>query len=364
MGRTLPALLSLLVLSSISLPRALGRDAETFLSLQSRIQEIFKQSEKSVVRVKAAREEKADQKVRRILKMGSGFFISKEGHVLTTGLLKDPDRIWIEHRNSYFLAERIGHDPLCNLSLLKISKKPLDFTYVSFSKPKEELAVGSILVGVTCALEFKIAPTYGIMQSHEFLFGKTLFPTKMIRSSLPLGLGEVGAPVFDLQGRFIGITYAALPDLGSSFLLPASACSRIRDDLLLSGKVDYGWFGITVNRTLNKDNGFEILIDDFVEGSPGSKSSLRKGDVLKQIAGTSIRSRGELAQASFFARPGTFVEFVVERDSRELKIPVKVALRPMVPKNILAENGSLPDSNLTDSTNVGGNEDINGSQTP
>ena len=58
------------------------------------------------------------------------------------------------------------------------------------------------------------------------------------------------------------------------------------------------------------------------------------------------------------------MEFVVERDSRELKIPVKVALRPMVPKNILAEKGSLSDSNLTDSTNVGGNEDINGSQTP
>ena len=193
---------------------------------------------------------------------------------------------------------------------------------------------------------------------HTFRHGKARL------GSAWLGLGEVGAPVFDLQGRFIGITYAALPDLGSSFLLPASACSRIRDDLLLSGKVDYGWFGITVNRTLNKDNGFEILIDDFVEGSPGSKSNLRKGDVLKKIAGTSIRSRGELAQASFFARPGTFVEFVVERDSRELKIPVEVALRPMVPKNILAENGSLPDSNLTDSTNVGGNEDINGSQTP
>ena len=53
---------------------------------------------------------------------------------------------------------------------------------------------------------------------------------------MPLGLGEIGAPVFDLNGNFVGITYAALPDLRSSFLLPATACTRIRDELLLSGE--------------------------------------------------------------------------------------------------------------------------------
>ena len=76
----------------------------------------------------------------------------------------------------------------------------------------------------------------------------------MLRTSLSLGPGEVGSPVFDLNGNFIGITYAALPDLRSSFLLSAKACARIRDELLLSGNVDYGWFGITVSRTINKQN--------------------------------------------------------------------------------------------------------------
>ena len=52
--------------------------------------------------------------------MGSGFFVSKDGQVLTTGLLKDPDRIWVEHMGSFYLAEKLGQDILCNLSLLKI----------------------------------------------------------------------------------------------------------------------------------------------------------------------------------------------------------------------------------------------------
>ena len=69
----------------------------------------------------------------------------------------------------------------------------------------------------------------GLMQSSESTFGRNLFPTKMFRTSLALGPGEVGAPVFDLNGNFVGITHAALPDLRSSFILPAKACSRIRD---------------------------------------------------------------------------------------------------------------------------------------
>ena len=44
--------------------------------------------------------------------MGSGFFVSKDGHILTTGLLNNPDRIWIEYNESYYLAENIGRDPL------------------------------------------------------------------------------------------------------------------------------------------------------------------------------------------------------------------------------------------------------------
>jgi len=328
MGRSLLAFFALTVFFLPRLLLANQSDAVSFLSLQTRIQEVFKSTESSVVRVKAAREKRIENKVSRLLKMGSGFFISKEGHVLTTGLLQDADRIWVEHRNSYFLAHKVGHDPLCNLSILKISEKPKDFTFISFSGSQEDLNVGAILIGVTCALDFKIAPTYGIMQSHEFSFGKRLFPTKMIRSSMPLGLGEIGAPVFDLNGRFVGITYAALPDLRSSFLLPARACSRIRDDLLLSGEIDYGWFGVTTNRKVNLENSFDIVIDDFVAGSPGSLSKLKKGDILKRIAGVVINSPGDLAHASFFAKPGTFVEFVVEREGNELIIPVKVGSKP------------------------------------
>ena len=108
--------------------------ADDYLSTQLRVQELFAKFESSVVRVKATREQEVKGKTKRLLKMGSGFFASKNGHVLTTGLLPNADRVWIEYNKEYYLAETLGSDSLCNLSLLKTFKKPESFNFISFSK--------------------------------------------------------------------------------------------------------------------------------------------------------------------------------------------------------------------------------------
>ena len=87
-------------------------------SVQERIRDIFSSSNETVVRVKATRKDTTKEKPSRVLKMGSGH--SKEGHVLTTGLLRNADQIWIEHQESFYLAQLVGHDQLCNISMLKI----------------------------------------------------------------------------------------------------------------------------------------------------------------------------------------------------------------------------------------------------
>src|SRR6056300_566147 len=272
-------LTSICLLFSASFLHADTGNSHPALSIQDRIKDIFSSTKDCVVRVKATRKDTLEEKTNRVLKMGSGFFVSKEGHVLTTGLLRNADQIWVEHEKSFYLAQLIGHDYLCNVSLLKVVDPKKDFPFLSVSERAENLSPGSFLVGLTCALEFKVGPTFGLFQSHEISFGTNLFPTKMIRSSVPLGPGEIGAPIFDLNGRFVGIAHAALSDLGSSFILPAEACLRIRDGLLLSGNVEYGWFGVTVSRKLNASNSFDIVVEGTVDGSPASKSSLKKGDI-------------------------------------------------------------------------------------
>jgi S1-C subfamily serine protease len=65
-----------------------GFGEQNYLLSQLRVQELFKKYENSLVRVKATRQNLVDGKTKRLLKMGSGFFVSKDGHILTTGVLK------------------------------------------------------------------------------------------------------------------------------------------------------------------------------------------------------------------------------------------------------------------------------------
>ena len=107
-------------------------DSHPYLSLQERVQDIFNSSKDCVVRVKATRKDMIGTQTNRVLKMGSGFFVSKDGHVLTTGLLRNADQIWVEHQQSFYLAQLIGHDYLCNVSMLKVIESQNEFLFDCF----------------------------------------------------------------------------------------------------------------------------------------------------------------------------------------------------------------------------------------
>ena len=142
----------------------------------------------------------------------------------------------------------------------------------------------------------------------------------MIRSSVPLGPGEIGAPLFDLNGRFVGIAHAALPDLGSSFILPADACLRFAM-VYCSGQLIMVGLGLRF-RQINKQNSFEIIVEGTVE-VPGIEVCFE--DCIKR----SVRWKWLTVEILLIRRlpPGTVVPFVVQRDNKTVSVPIKVNVR-------------------------------------
>ena len=92
---------------------------------------------------------------------------------------------------------------------------------------------------------------------------------------------------------------------------------------------------------LNKKNGFNIEIQ-----STHLNSKLQKGDILLKIGNTEIFERGDIIESTFYARPGTFVEFLIKREGKELTIPIRVTLRPASNTKSNPDN-TLLDQNLT-----------------
>ncbi|TVR55694.1 MAG: serine protease, partial [Puniceicoccaceae bacterium] len=96
-------------------------NASAPIELESRLVELYQRHADAVVRVKVALVEEQEGEDPQIsLLVFSGFFISREGLVLTNSIPTDQlvGRIFIEKNGIQYLAEAIGSDPATNVALL------------------------------------------------------------------------------------------------------------------------------------------------------------------------------------------------------------------------------------------------------
>lgn len=300
------------------------------LALQQRLIQVFEQNKAAVVRVKGAYVgPEVDDKTQVMLRVGTGFFISKEGHVLVSASrAAGAERVWVEYNGKSYATEPVGHDRLTNISVLKVLQAPKDFSIIPIDTSVDRPAVGSIAVAITCPLDFDPSPSMGIFTGSEKKLGNQLFPTEYIRTSISVEAGQGGCPILDINGRFIGMTVASVPDLDASYCLPAAALARVRDDLLFSGHIIHSWMGFEVKSHLNLDDSEGVTLSKVIEGAPAEEAGLLVGDQLLSIGGRAIADVSDVPGAIFFTRANQFASIQVKRGEELLEFSVKTLPRP------------------------------------
>lgn len=307
-------------------------DAVSALALQKRLIEVFEQNQDAVVQVKAAYAQPgttAEGKKEVMLRVGTGFFISREGHVLVSASrAAGADRVWIEYRGQSYATEAMGHDRLTNISLLRTLEPPEEFSIIKVDTSVERPRTGSIALAIGCPLDFGPTPAMGLFTGVDKKIGDKFFPTEYIRTSVAVDAGQGGCPMLDMNGRFIGMSVASIPDLGGSYCLPADALARVRDDLMFSGKVIHSWLGFEVKGLLNGDNSSAVVLSKVVEDAPADRAGLKEEDRLVSIAGRPINDVSDVPGAVFFTRADQFTTIGVLRDGEPMEFSVKALPRP------------------------------------
>lgn len=300
------------------------------LALQQRLIQVFEQNKNAIVRVKAAyTAPEKDGKQQVMLRVGTGFFISKEGHVLVSASRAvGAERVWVEYAGKSYATEAVGHDRLTNISVLKVLQPPEGFSIIAIDTSVERPPLGSIAVAIACPLDFDPSPSMGIFTGAEKRLGNKIFPTEYIRTSISVEAGQGGCPILDINGRFIGMTVASVPDLDASYCLPAAALARVRDDLLFSGHIIHSWMGFEVKARLNLDDSNAVTLSKVLEGAPAAEAGLLEGDQLVSIGGREIRSVEDVPSAVFFTRANQFASIKVRRDEKDMEFSVKTLPRP------------------------------------
>ena len=235
--------------------------------------------------------------------LGSGFIISSDGYVLTNRhVIEGADVIIVRLYDRRELeATVVGKDELSDIALLKLDATDLPVVRLGTSV---DLKVGEWVLAIGSPFGFDHSVTSGIVSAKgRSLPDENYVP--FIQTDVAINPGNSGGPLFDLDGKVVGINaqiYSRTGGfMGLSFAIPIEVAINVADQLKASGKVTRGWLGVViqeVTRELAESFGMErargALVARVLPGSPAEGAGLQVGDVIVAYDGQPVHSSREL----------------------------------------------------------------------
>lgn len=271
--------------------------------------------------------------------LGSGFFISADGYVVTNNhVVENASEITITTSDGEeFPAETVGTDPLTDLALLRVEADGEVFDFVTLDRDPD-IRVGDWVVAVGNPFGLGGTATAGIVSAT----GREL-PTQVYNNFLqidaPINRGNSGGPTFSLNGEVIGVNSQIFSpsggNVGIGFAIPSDVAAGIVDQLREDGRVARGWLGVSIQNVtediaagLNMDEARGAIVSVVVAGGPADDAGFERGDVVLAIDGVEIDGSAELTRRVGSVAAGERVSFTVLRDGEERVIQARLRERP------------------------------------
>lgn len=268
---------------------------------------------------------------------GSGMIYSADGYIVTNHHVVDNvDEIIVKLSDKReFTAELVGSDPRSDLALLKIEAEGLPTATFGNSA---ELKVGQWVLAIGSPFGFEHSATVGIVSAKgRSLPSENYIP--FIQTDVAINPGNSGGPLFDLDGRVVGINAQIYTRtggfMGLSFAIPIDMVSEVIAQIRKDGRVMRGWLGVyiqEVTRELAKSFGLDrpkgALISAMTEDSPAADSELAVGDIILEFDGKPVPDSASLPPLVGRTPPDSDVAVVIMRDGKQKTITVTLGELP------------------------------------
>ena len=264
--------------------------------------------------------------------LGSGFVISADGLIVTNNhVVEHADHIDVTFfNNKTYEAKVIGTDPRTDLALLKVEATKLPFVQFGNS---DQLDVGDWVIAIGNPLGLDHSVTSGILSAKgRDIFRGTAYG-KFLQTDAAINPGNSGGPLFNIQGKVIGINTAIVAGgQGLGFAIPSNLAMKVIDQLRQHGSVERGWLGIgiqPISQDLAESFGLPkgssgIAITGVQPKSPAHQAGLRQGDVILQLNGSKTEKVTDLQQQIAESKPGTTVTLKIFRQGKRQNKTVKL----------------------------------------
>lgn len=265
--------------------------------------------------------------------LGSGFFISSDGYILTNAHVVDgADEVTVRLTDKReFKARIIGADKRTDVALIKIEAGGLPA--VKLADPTQ-LRVGEWVVAIGSPFGFDNSVTAGIVSAKGRSLPQENY-VPFIQTDVAINPGNSGGPLFNMRGEVVGINSQIYSRsggyMGVSFAIPIDVAMEIQQQLRSTGKVSRGRLGVViqeVNKELADSLGLNrpmgAVVNSVEKGGPAEKAGLEPGDVILKFDGKAINNSADLPRMVGATRPGARAVLQVWRRGALRDLPVTV----------------------------------------
>jgi serine protease Do len=272
--------------------------------------------------------------MRRTQGVGTGFIIDATGLIVTNNHVagRAASIVVTLADGRKFPAKLLGTDEKTDLALLKIeSDKPLPF--VSFGDASR-IRVGQPVMAVGNPFGLGGTVTTGIVSARGRDIQSGPFDD-YIQTDAAINKGNSGGPLFDMDGKVIGINTAIFSPTGGSiglgFAIPSSLAEPVIAQLKEHGKVARGQLGVQIqpvtqdiadSLSLKSTDG--ALVASVMPDSAALKAGLKDGDIIRTVDGKEVKTLRDLTRMVAAVAPGSSVSLGVWRDGKDITVTAKL----------------------------------------
>jgi len=275
----------------------------------------------------------------KVASLGSGVVATADGYVLTNNhVVQAADEIAVALADGrQFEATLVGADPESDVAVLKIDAR--DLPAITFGR-SESLHVGDVVLAIGNPFDVGQTVTMGIVSAlGRTNLGINTFEN-FIQTDAAINQGNSGGALVDASGNLVGINTAIFSrtgggSIGIGFAIPAALVTQVMEQLIKTGKVVRGYFGVEPEDItpetaellkLPREDG--VVLKGVQRSSPAGKAGLEPGDVMLTINGQPVsNSRAMLNQIAQLP-PGSNAQVRVVRGGKEIALQVGVGERP------------------------------------
>jgi serine protease Do len=263
--------------------------------------------------------------------LGSGFIIDANGTIVTNNhVVEGADEILVFLTDGTRLpAKLIGADTKADLAVLKVEAgHDLPFVELGDSDTAE---VGDWVMAIGNPFGLGGSVTLGIVSARNRDIQSGPYDD-FIQTDAAINQGNSGGPLFDMDGKVVGINTAIIARGGSSlgigFSVPVNLARPVVMQLAEFGETRRGWLGVGIQDvtediadSLGRPDTHGALVVDITKTGPADGVVL-EGDVILDFNGKAIVKMRDLPRFVAETAVGQEVKVLVLRDGKEVSLDI------------------------------------------